>query len=73
MYVSLHAWGLILKPRTQAAWPQARGTSIEDKALYRKDLVRCIGSVAGLQVDLNGVPHTDESQPHVVKLLAWNL
>ena len=53
--------------------PQARGTAIEDKALYRKDLVRCIGSVAGLQVDLNGVPHTDESQPHVVKLLAWNL
>jgi hypothetical protein len=47
--------------------PQAKGTSVDDKALYRKDLVRCIGSVAGLQVDLNGVLHTAESQPHVVK------
>jgi hypothetical protein len=54
-------------------WPQARGTTIDDKPLFRKDLVRCIGSVAGLQVDLKAVQHTAESHPHGVKLTAWNL
>ena len=58
---------------TQAGWPQARGTSIVDKPLFRKDLVRCIGSVAGLLVDLKAVAHTTESQPHGVKLTACNL